>query len=189
MRRQQWRERLPELLSGCPAESREPIEATLRAAIDMLGCKEIPKGSNGGPEIGVITEGFAMASPPWCALAVTHWVRQGTGADSWKALPWGNRNAHAHALSFGRWGEREGRLQGSHETAHPGAIYVMRRGGSGSDAAANTSAGSGWTGPGHTGLVLQDAGEHLITIDGNVGDAVCICTRKKSTILGTVRWW
>ena len=47
----------------------------------------------------------------------------------------------------------------------------------------------GGTGPGHTGLVLQDASEHLITIDGNAGGAAGICTRKKSAMLGTVRWW
>lgn len=180
--------KLPDLVAAHPSAVRDTIASVIRAAINTVGLREIPKGSNGGPEMGFITEGFAGNAPPWCALAVSYWVKTGLGVTDWKLLPWGCRNARA--LSFGQWGESKGRLIASHQKAPAGAIYVMLREGSGSDAGgARASGAAKWQGNGHTGLVIEDGGDSIVTIDGNVSDMIKVCTRKKSDVIGYVTWW
>ena len=179
---------LPERVADHPEQARAKVTGALTAAIQMVGLREIPKGSNGGPEMGMITEGFSVNAPPWCALAVSYWVKQGTGATSWRELPWGFRNGRA--LGFGQWGESNGRFIPASQTAPVGAIYVMLRQGSGSDDGGQRGAGAArWEGNGHTGLVLEDCGQSLVTVDGNVSDMIRVCTRKKSEVIGYIIWW
>lgn len=181
-------DKLPELVAGLPEGARDRVAGALRAAVQMVGLREIPKGSNGGPEMGMITEGFAVNAPPWCALAVSYWVKQGMGAQSWKELPWGFRNGRA--LGFGQWGESKGRFIPASQTAPVGAIYVMYRQGSGSDDGGSRKTGAAkWEGNGHTGLVIEDSGQSLVTVDGNVSDMIRVCTRKKSEVIGYITWW
>ena len=53
---------------------------------------------------------------------------------------------------------------------------MMYRAGSGSDAAGGRSASlKKWEGPGHTGIVIADLGDRVLTIEGNVGDRVWTC--------------
>lgn len=172
-----------------PAKSR--VLAVLREAVRWFGLREIPKGSNGGPQIGPITAGFVKegaALPPWCALAVSHWLKTGLGAASWAETPVGFRNASA--LAFGAWGEKKGRLLPASGPAPSGSIMVMYRQGSGSDAAGGRAAGQPrWEGTGHTGLVIADLGDKVLTLDGNVSDRCWTATRPRSVIIGYVTWW
>lgn len=177
--------------AALPAAERAKVEPVVLEAVKWYGLKEIPKGSNKGPEIGPITEGTYGAGqdgPPWCALAVCLWVRKGLGLSDWSALPWGYRNAHA--LTFGNWGEKKGCLVAPSQTAPAGSIFVMYRAGSGSDAAGGRSASlKKWEGPGHTGIVIADLGDRVLTIEGNVGDRVWTGSRKKTELLGYIAWW
>lgn len=174
-----------------PAEARPRVLAVLQEAVRWFGLREIPKGSNGGPEIGPITADFVRpgeALPPWCALAVSHWLKQGLGAASWADTPLGFRNASA--LAFGRWGEKHARLLPPEGPAPAGSIFVMYRDGSGSDAAGQRGSGAAkWDGTGHTGLVLADLGDRVLSLDGNVSDRCWTATRPKSRLLGYVGWW
>lgn len=177
-------------ISALPPEAAPQVRAVLSEAISWVGKREIPKGSNGGPEIDVITAGVVPASsprPPWCALAVSHWLKEGLHAARWKDTPMGIRNASA--LAFGRWGEAQGRLSPTSGPAAAGSIFVMRRAGSGSDASKQTTTASGWSGLGHTGLVVADLGDQVVTIEGNMGDRCWSSTRSKADLLGFVRWW
>lgn len=178
--------------SGLPAEVQAKVLPVIDVAISFVGKKEIPKGSNGGPEIDAITANFYAPPrtdrPPWCALAVSHFLYVGLGAKSWKETPLGYRNGHA--LTFGSWAEKNGRLLDATGPAPTGAIYVRYRAGSGSDAAAARKAGTAlWSGDGHTGMVLADLGDKVLTIDGNVSDMCKTTTTPKKDILAYIRWW
>lgn len=177
--------------ASLPSTERDRVHKVLLEAVRWYGLVEIPKGSNAGAEIGAITEGTyapGTAAPPWCALAICTWVLRGLGLSKWEELPWGWRNAHS--LSFGRWGEKKGLLLPPTATAPAGSIFVMYREGSGSDAGSAHSAGqSKWDGLGHTGLVLADQGDQVLTLDGNVSDKVWSGTRRKSSLLGYITWW
>ena len=177
-------------LASLPPEAVAGVRAVMEEAISWVGKREIPKGSNGGPEIDVITAGVVPAGtarPPWCALAVSHWLREGLHATRWQDTPLGFRNASA--LAFGRWGEAKGRLLAPSEAAPVGSIFVMRREGSGSDAGASATGAGRWDGLGHTGLVVADLGDRVVTIDGNISDRCWSSTRAKAGLLGFVRWW
>ena len=180
------RERVAEL----PEEVRARVLGVMLEAINWYGLREIPAGSNGGPEIGVITADFmpkGQALPPWCGLAVSHWLFHGLNATNWKETPLGFRNGSA--LAFGRWGEQKGRLIAGSGHAPPGSILVMYRQGSGSDAGSRPAGVGKWEGVGHTGLVLADLGDSVLSIDGNLSDKCLSRTRKKDILIGYVTWW
>lgn len=189
--RERLRGLVAESVAALPADAQGKVQAVLEEAVRWFGLREIPQGSNGGPEIGPITADFVRPGedlPPWCALAVSHWLKVGLGAASWAETPLGFRNASA--LAFGRWGEQKGRLLAASGPAPAGSIFVMYRAGSGSDAADKRAASAAkWDGKGHTGLVLQDLGDAVLTIDGNVSDRCWTARRLKSSLLGFVRWW
>ncbi len=177
-------------LAKLPAEAQAKVRAVVMEAIRWVGKREIPKGSNGGPEIDVITAdvvGAGQPRPPWCALAVSHWMKVGLGAQRWQDVPLGWRNASA--LAFGKWGEQKGRLLPVSAEAPAGSVFVMYREGSGSDAGTRAAGAAKWDGFGHTGMVIADLGDRVVTVDGNVGDRCWSCTRPKAGLLGFVRWW
>lgn len=178
-------------LGALPPEAQDRVRSVLLEAIRWCGLREIPKGSNGGPEIGAITAGVVAAGqplPPWCALAVSHWLKAGPGVARWQDTPLGFRNAAA--LAFGRWGEERGCLLPASGPAPTGSIFVMYRSGSGSDdGGKRASSAARWEGLGHTGLVLQDLGDAVLTLDGNISDMCWTARRPKAGLLGFVSWW
>lgn len=174
-------------LGALPAAAQPRVKAVLDAAIGMLGYAESPPGSNAGPQIDPISSGYyapeverELGRPPWCALAVSHWLFLGLGARSWADTPMKQR--FGGVSQFQDWGKKQGRYQDASATALPGSIFVMPRASSGSDSASGGKAG-------HTGLVVRDLGDQVETIEGNVSDAVKGRTRKKSDLFGFVTWW
>jgi len=170
-----------QITSTCPARQRDVLEA----AIATLGWKEEPDGSNGGPQVDVISTGYlggGQAKPPWCALAVSYWLKQGLGGVSYNDIPFGKRLGAVAQIQA--WGKSTGRFTKATASviADPGCIFVMSRAGSGSDAAATTGAG-------HTGLVVADDRTHVLTIEGNTGNAVGSRRRRKTELSGFVTWW
>lgn len=171
-----------------PAAVRERVLKVLLEAIKWVGVREIGD-TNTGPEVDILTAGYPGKGPPWCALAVNYWVREGQGLGSDKETPWGFQNASS--MYYGRWGEQKGKVTVNTGTALPGSIMVMPRGGSGSDKAEATRTGPGRFDfkQGHTGMVLQDLGDSVITIDGNVSQMCKQVKRPKSSLLGYITWW
>ncbi len=184
------RELLERGLPSLPKDAQAKVRAVLTEAITWVGRREIPKGSNGGPQIDPITADTVPAGkarPPWCALAIMHWMKVGLGCARWQDTPIGWRNASS--LAFGKWGEDHGRLLPASGPAPVGSIFVMYREGSGSDAGKRAAGAGRWEGLGHTGMVVADLGDAVVTVDGNVSDRCWSMTRKKSTLQGFVIWW
>lgn len=191
-----------ELLSHIPADANPDVRKVLEAGIAKLGCKEVPNGSNGGPELAEVVEGGGgdgkapsayylyvgikdkatlQSLPPWCALFVCYCLRKGLGKTSWKDIPVGNW--FGGAQQFEDWGKKKGKWT-SPLPAHvePGSIFTISRVGSGSDA-------GGGAGAGHVGMVVCDNGDEVLTIEGNVSNKVGSHRRKKNAIRGCVIWW
>lgn len=170
-------------LDGLPS----PRAATLEAALATLGWRERPEGSNGGPEVDRISLGYrwwdyAVGKPPWCALAVSFWLKEGLRATRWEDIPFGDRfGAVSQIEDWARNGGRAIRPRVS-VPAEPGAIFTMSRGGSGSDPSEAVTAG-------HTGLVLADEGAFVRTIEGNTSNGVFSRRRRKSSLRYLHRWW
>lgn len=181
-------------------------EDVVRTAIEDLGLKEIPNGSNGGHEIAhIVDEGgpgkapgaywvhwgnpHFKKMPPWCAISVSYWIKATMEVDSWRDIPFGNWFGGCTQMM--KWAQRKdcwvdakdvGNVEGELEV---GSAFIMPRSGSGSDAGGS----KGFT-PGHTGLVLADNGDGtFVTIEGNTANAVKSRTRKISDMMGFVYWW
>lgn len=176
----------------------------LRAAIGALGTREVPDGSNGGPELAEIVEGpggdgvvpsayylywkvtdkaVLKGMPPWCALFVCWATRKGLSLTSWKDLPWGDWFGAVSQIedwakkSQGHW------ILPSSTKAEAGWLFTISREKSGSDTATNTGAG-------HIGFVVCDNGDGTVTtIEGNTSNKVSSLTRKKSDFRGFIKWW
>jgi hypothetical protein len=175
-------------------EAMIPLKAGLRerevlmAAIDTLGWAESPPGSNGGPQIDRISGGWYSMSderiygkPPWCALAISFWLRQGLGVQTYGETPFGRRIAAVAGLQ--RWAVHHDRWLDADTAAPaaPAAVFTMGRTGSGSDAGHNPNAG-------HCGLVVADEGEWLRTIEGNTNNRVASRRRRKTSLRGWFTW-
>jgi len=195
------RKELRDLVAGSSLQER-----VLLKAVEDLGLREIPNGSNGGPEIAHIVDeggdGKAPSAywvhwgnphykrmPPWCAISVSYWIKATMGVDSWRDIPFGNWFGGCSQMM--KWAQRKdcwvdakdvGNDEGELEV---GSAFIMPRSGSGSDAGGS----KGFT-PGHTGLVLADNGDGtFVTIEGNTANAVKSRTRKVSDMMGFVYWW
>lgn len=167
--------------------------AVVRAALDTLGWKEEPDGSNDGPQVGKISRGYFDAAteaksglPPWCALACSWWLKQGLGVKDWKDIPFGQRFASV-MLQLEPWAKKNGcwvdRIE--YSPSMVGAFFVMRRVGSRSDTSGSSSAG-------HTGIIVgqeQTVNGAIHTVEGNVANAVTACRHKPQDFLGYVQWW
>lgn len=163
------------------------VLTVLEGAIAWLGKREIPKGSNGGPDIDIISGGYFSPAderkhgkPPWCALACSHWIKEGLGVSSWKDVPMGQR--YGAAFQYEDWAREQGRWTTGAAAAPVGSVFVMSRSSSGSDQSSNKRAG-------HVGLVLRDLGDKVLTIEGNVSDRVKSNTRAKRSLRGYVTWY
>tara|TARA_R110002020_G_scaffold25133_3_gene81901 strand:+ start:445 stop:1233 length:789 start_codon:yes stop_codon:yes gene_type:complete len=167
---------------------KDPQRAALVAAISDLGAQEEPYGSNDGYEIAhlVTNEGqsyrdYWQIEPgdglPWCAMAVSHWIKLGLGVKSWSQTPQG---AWFGGVSqWQKWAKNNGCW--SFE-ASAGSIFVMGRAGSGSDAGQSASAG-------HCGLVIGHTPISITTIEGNTANKVASRERKSRECVGFIEWW
>lgn len=167
-----------------------PGDKVARVAIEQLGLKEIPDGSNGGPELAHIVNGYwehhrvtgISTMPPWCAIFVSWCLKEGLGAASWTDIPFGNWFGGVAQIE--KWAKQKGvwRRSNAGQPVLAGEIFTMSRVGSSSDAATSTRAG-------HTGIVIRDEGQKIITVEGNISNKVWTKERRKTTLNGFVRWW
>lgn len=186
-----------------------PAGIVLLFALNDLNATEKPPGSNRGPEIDHLVHNPVLsvregkkqtyydyiglkseAFPPWCMLAVSAWIGLGLGAEQWADEP-GDAPAHPFPRWFGGvaqgedWARKERRFTSRAKHSGPwpqGAIFTMGREGSGSDP--STSIRNG-----HTGLVLADDGDYVLTIEGNTSNAVLSKRRRKTDLRGFITWW
>ena len=161
--------------------------AVCSEAIRWLGVAEDPPGSN---RVQGLTNGYAdywgiaydgeEPSYPWCAIAVSQWIRRGLSDVPWSATPFGKW--YGGVWQIRKWADDKGVLyNAATHTPTSGEIFIMSRSGSFSDPSKTTRAG-------HCGLVLADRGDKIITIEGNTSNSVRSLTRKKSAIESFVRW-
>lgn len=174
------------------------VEHVLGLAIRQIGLKEVPTGSNGGPEIAHIVDPDGLGAPPspyyshwridldrmppWCVLFISWAIREGTGAKNWKQIPFGNWFGGVAQLE--EWAKMNGcwRPATDLSAALPGAVFTMGRGGSSSDPSTSVRQG-------HAGFVTRTAGGRVETVEGNVGNAVGSRRRDIATLRGFVHWW
>ena len=190
------------LVSQIPADCHPDARKVLEVACSALGLKEVPSGSNGGPELAEIVEwdggdGKAPSAyylavgitdkatlhslPPWCALYVSWAVRKGLGKASWKETPFGAW--YGGAAQFEDWGKKKGKTIPTSGAVPAGAVFTISREGSGSDASSSARAG-------HVGIVVRDNGDGtMLTVEGNVSNKVGSHQRKKADIRCVVTWW
>ena len=118
---------------------------------------------------------------PWCAMAVSSWIRIGLGCRSWESHPF--EAFYGGVAQIEAWGKNRATFSAADSgDVAAGSIFTMGRGGSGSDPSKSVRAG-------HTGLVVCDAGDKVVTIEGNTSNGVRSLLRSKSDLRGFVRWW
>jgi len=175
------------LLAQVPAGLQASPKAVLEAAIATLGWREQPDGSNGGPEVDAMTTGYtgwdyAQGKPPWCALAISYWLKEGLNASSYADIPFGDRFGAVFQIEDWAKGNNALIRPRVAEKAASGAVFTMSRAGSGSDPSEAVKAG-------HCGLVVRDDDGYVITIEGNTGNQVNSRRRRKSSLRMFVPWW
>lgn len=172
----------------------------LQQAISDIGLREQPDGSNSGLKLYHLlhdNEGRTYweyvgvkegtPAPPWCAIACSSWIRIAHGPNNpnvpWEETPMG---AWFGAVAqFENWTKKKEQVRwlDKADIFEPGAVFVMSRDGSDSDPSQAIRAG-------HCGLVIEDLDNgYVITVEGNVTNAVVWRKRKKSTLRGAVVWW
>lgn len=165
-------------------------ERAVAFALQDLGKTEEPLGSNAGPHIGHLVDGYrdhwrlgSGVGLPWCAMAVSVWTARAlelgdAGAEvDWVGHPFGAWFGGVEQIRA--WAVREGRLEAGPSV---GSILVMSREGAGSDARRSPLAG-------HCGLVVRAGALGLQSIEGNVTNRVVTRTRRIADVDGFVRWW
>ena len=171
------------------ADIPDEVASVLQAAIDSLGWREQPDGSNGGPEVDLISTDYYSAAyeaehgkPPWCALALCYWMKEGLGAESYKDIPFGARFGAVKQIED--WAKANGRFHKAlaSSPAPVGSIFTMARKGSSSDPSEELHAG-------HAGFILADLGTEVVTIEGNTHNAVLRRVRRKTSFRGWASWW
>jgi hypothetical protein len=167
------------------------IGVVLSFAIEDLGKREHPSGSNSGPHISHLVDGYhdywkldksKYPALPWCAMAVSRWIYHGLGLSSWKEHPFGH--FYGGVAQIEDWAKKHGKFFTPEEDGLPpvGAIFLMSRSSSGSDPSKSARSG-------HTGLILSVKGDQIATIEGNVKNSVTSMNRNLSVLTGYVIWW
>lgn len=169
---------------------------TLAAALNYVGAVEEPSGSNNGPRIKALVHspmpghseqtyydyiGYKPPAgalyPPWCALAVSNWLAFGLPATSWAEHPFGGWFGGVAQIED--WATRNNLRE---KAPSVGRIFTMGRRQSSSDAATHTRAG-------HTGLIVaQLDGNRVLTVEGNVNNAVEIRVRASHSMHMIINW-
>ncbi len=151
-----------------PSLVRPAVLPALTAAVSQLGIREVPDGSNDGPDIRKFTAPDFIGSP-WCALFASWCFSHLDGGSPFGRLAatWGIYN----------WGKRTGRLLSTAAMPQPGDIALILRG---SENDPNHR--------GHTMIVsgmLPDG--RLLTIAGNESNCVRGGVRERSNLNAFVR--
>lgn len=167
-----------------------------------LNKQESPMGSNKGGEICHLVQGTRVTGetrmvksaykkhwgiggvtkfPAWCAIAISSWLAELFEAESWGDIPFGNW--FGGVTQTVRWAKKEGVYSEDMSDVESGDLFVMGVRGSGSD-----EKGRGNNEYGHIGVVLYEDGDRIQTIEGNTANGVRTRSRKKSDILGRIRW-
>lgn len=171
----------------------------LRRAIADLGKKEVPPGSNSGPEIEHLVGDYPVArrtkpGQAWCLIGLSRWL-----FDTYTTFAEGGIDPKVHAswkitpfqAWFGNvmgelvpWAKDKGCWYGPEAKIEPASILVMRREKSGSDAGKGTTVG-------HVAAALGPEDEGTRTVECNVSNGVGSLVREveEDAILGSVRWW
>lgn len=121
-----------------------------------------------------------------CGLYTSWALKEGLGKKFWEDIPFGDWFGAVAQIEDWARKHKRWRPIGDFKRAADvpqGSIFCMGRGASGSDAATGTRAG-------HTGFVIGPASEDaVLTIDGNVGNAVREMKRPLASLDGIVLWW
>jgi hypothetical protein len=181
-----------------------PGTAGFAAAVafaQFLGAREDPDGSNVGPEIAPLVDGYPLAwglpssyRGAWCVMACSSAIRISCGiqglqpdddARSWRArwalTPLGAFMGGAAQLED--WAIEEGRFDSSPTCARTGQLFTIGRAASGSDPSDQPDAR-------HAGMVLWDNLDGTFaTVEGNASNAVLWRTRTLVEIRGLITWW
>jgi hypothetical protein len=206
------------LKSLIPTDTPAQVRTAIECGINDLGLKEIPNGSNEGPEIkhlvmhynqywwvlkdgadtaavkarGYPLESECIGAMAWCGMAVSNWIREGLGLPYWDYKSgYGTKLAgHPFEQFFGG--------------PVPVEKWAQSRGTWVSDTSEPCPAGACFTisrstsgsdpssdpKAGHIGMVICDHGDGTIeTIEGNVSNKVDSYTRKKKDLRGWTSWW
>ena len=176
------RERLIAL--AIEAEATDQALKLLRAAIRDLGAREVPDGSNRGPDIAHLVEGYStywrIPKRPyyaWCAMAIGQWWRLAFELgpwprDAWAGSPPGALDGHPLHLWLGgpdqmqELATKESRWV--KESPAPGDVFFV-----GQDPEARAS---------HVGLVVAAVGAEVHTIEANVSNSVATKVRAMSAL-------
>jgi hypothetical protein len=167
------------------------VKAVIGLAIDDLGKRESPSGSNKGADILHLIDGYheywkinksKYPAFPWCAMAVSRWIYFGMGLKSWRHHPFGHFFGGVGQIED--WATQRNKIFTPVKDGLPpiGSIFVMSRLSSGSDASSSTRSG-------HTGFIVSVDGDRIVTVEGNVKNAVSSMSRKLSDITGYIIWW
>ncbi len=184
------------LVAKIPDAASAQRRACLEHAISFLGADEIPDGSNWGPEIQPVVEGYneywsvsteQYGHMAWCAMFCSTCIGVGVGAGQLsKDMDWAQtpmKKFYGGASQYEDWGKEKGLWAEETEEAPWGSVFSMARGGSNSDPAQTAKAG-------HVGMVICDNGDGTITtIEGNVSNGCRSYTRKKADLHGFIPWW
>lgn len=191
------------LLSQIPVGIPAQVEKTLTGVCASLGAREIPEGSNSGPEIQRWVAGYNAhwgikdtVNRPWCAMMVSSAIAYGLGYtmppawSDWPGHPFfdikkGGGAFRGSSMDIEKWAKANARwtAASAHAEAAPGSIFTMARGSSGSDPANSPSAG-------HTGFIVCDNKDGTVTtVEGNVSNKIGSLRRKKTTLRGWASWW
>ncbi len=186
------------------------VVQVLKDAVLQYGRREVPRGSNGGPELAEIVDAGGDGRPPsaywlywkvadkdllktmpaWCCIFVSWAVRKGLSTLAGRLLDWsetpfgkwfGGCSSHLEP-----WAEERGTFvtpEAYPEGIVPGMAFTL---------------GPDWVDPqadnpraaAHTGFVLEvyDDG-YFQTIEGNAGDKVNTYRRKISSVRKFIWWW
>lgn len=183
--------------------------AVLRLACRDLGKAENPSGSNEGEALAhLLRDGDGQSywqhrgvagvpAPPWCAIAVSSWIRLGLAKRTWAETPFQDWFgavsqvedwAHAHAGCYKPLARPDQHADALAPDSYRwciapvGAIFLMSRANSGSDDENAPRAG-------HCGLVVSDDGDSVYAVEANVRNSVAWQHRKKNTLTGYALWW
>jgi hypothetical protein len=206
------------LLGLIPADAPTLVKKVLTLAINDLGKKEIPNGSNAGPEIDHLVHGYnqywwvlkagvslstikargypleSECVPPmaWCAMAVANWIRLGLSLPAWDHKSGAGTPLPGHPFVTYLGGaaqiEEWGQKLGRWEVDN---AQPCPAGAAFTIArAASGSDPSSSPKAGHIGLVIYDNGDGTVeTVEGNVSNKVNNYTRKKKDLRGWTTWW
>lgn len=192
------------------------VVAVLEAAINDLGKKETPDGSNAGPEIEhlvgknnayskyytmLTTAGMKkykeklplsdsdyLPPPAWCGLAVMGWIRIGLGLPMWEIKF--KSEVPGHPFKIWTGSVRDVELWAvTHDRWLSTRNYACPGVLFTMSRSRSSSDAPGSTNDGHIGMVVLDTGTHIHTIEGNTGNKVSTYLRSKNDVRGFIQWW